>query len=76
MIETKTTIDTMPASLEGHFRELQSQNDHSIKELYSLYELLKKRLEDRMLTSRSTFANYSLHDASHSRSVIHTEESI
>lgn len=74
MLETKTNIDTMSTSLENHFRELQSQNDHSIKELYSLYELLRKRLEDRMLTSRSTFANYSLHDASHSRSVIHAVE--
>lgn len=68
MLETKTNIDIMSTSLENHFRELQSQNDNSIKELYSLYELLRKRLEDRMLTSRSTFANYSLHDASHSRS--------
>ena len=74
MVETKTNIYMMSMSLERHFRELQAQNDNSIKELYSLYELLKKRLEDRMLTSRSTFANYSLHDASHSRSVIHAVE--
>lgn len=64
----------VPVSLESHFKHLQSQDETSVKELYSLYELLKKRLEDRMIASRSTFVNYSLHDASHSRSIIRAIE--
>lgn len=64
----------VPVSLESHFKDLQSQDETSIKELYSLYELLKKRLEERMVASRSTFVNYSLHDASHSRSIIRAIE--
>lgn len=64
----------VPMSLEKHFKNLQSQDENSSKELYGLYELLKKRLEERIITSRSTFVNYSLHDASHSHSIIHAIE--
>lgn len=60
----------LPMTLERHFEELQANDGVSMRELYSLYELLKKDLEDKLISSRSVFVNYSLHDVSHSRSII------
>lgn len=59
----------MPLTLEQHFACL-SKNYPSVQNLYSLWLLLRKDLEDRLPYSQGTFAHYSLHDASHSRSVI------
>lgn len=60
----------LPMTLKRHFEELRNQDGVSINELYSLYELLKKELEDKLVSSRSAFVTYSLHDMSHSRSII------
>lgn len=60
----------LPMTLERHFEELRANDGVSMNELYSLYELLKKGLEDKLISSRSVFVNYSLHDVSHSRSII------
>lgn len=65
---------SLPMTLEKHFEELRASDGISMNELYSLYELLKKSLEDKLISSRSVFVNYSLHDASHSRSIIHAIE--
>lgn len=60
----------LPMTLERHFEELRAADGVSMSELYSLFELLKKDLEDKLVSSRSVFVNYSLHDVSHSRSII------
>lgn len=65
---------SLPMTLEKHFEDLKTNNGIAINELFSLYKLLKKRLEDKLISSRSVFVNYSLHDASHSRSIIHAIE--
>ena len=65
---------SLPMTLEQHFKELKETDGISMIELYSLYELLKKRLEEELRTTRNVFTNYSLHDASHSRSIIHVIE--
>ncbi len=64
---------SMPITLEKHFENL-SNNYPSVQEVYSLWLLLKKRIEDELIHSRSVFVNYSFHDGSHSRSVIQAIE--
>jgi len=59
----------IPLTLEQHFAFL-SRNCPGIQDLHSLWLLLRKDLEDRLPYSQGVFAHYSLHDASHSRSVI------
>lgn len=63
----------MPMTLEKHFENL-SHNYPSVQEIHSLWMLLKKRIEDELLHSRSVFVNYSFHDGSHSRSIIQAIE--
>ena len=65
---------SMPMTLEKHFEKLRGLDGAPVKELYSLYELLKKRLKEKLLSSRGIFVNFSLHDASHSRSIIQAIE--
>lgn len=64
---------SMPMTLEKHFQNLA---DHypEVEEARSLWLLLKKRIEDELIHSRSVFVNYSLHDGSHSRSIIQAIE--
>lgn len=64
----------MPLTLEKHLENLRDLDKTSMDGICSIYSLLKKSLEDKLLASRSVFENYSLHDASHSRSVIHSIE--
>ena len=63
----------MPLTLEQHFKTL-AQNYPSVQELYSLWLLVKKRIEDELVYSRGVFVNYSLHDGNHSRSIIQVME--
>lgn len=63
----------IPLTLEEHFENLRCINQ-SIRELHSLYELLKRRLMNRLNDSRSVFVNFSLHDGTHSRSIIQSIE--
>ncbi len=63
----------MPMTLEKHFENL-AHNYPSVQEIHSLWMLLKKRIEDELLHSRSVFVNYSFHDGSHSRSIIQAIE--
>ena len=63
----------MPLTLEQHFKFL-SDRYFDVGELYSLWTLLRKDLEDRLPHSRGVFVHYSLHDATHSRSVIRAIE--
>lgn len=65
---------SLPMTLEKHFEDLRTNDGIAMNELFSLYKLLKKSLEDKLISSRSVFVNYSLHDASHSRSIIHAIE--
>ena len=60
-------------TLESRFK-LWAEEDSSVEELYSLWKLLKKRMEDKLIHSQSLFVNYSLHDGSHSKSIIHAIE--
>ena len=63
----------MQITLEKHFERL-AQNYPAAQEIHSLWVLLRKRLEDELVHSRGVFANYSIHDGSHSRSVIQAIE--
>lgn len=45
-----------------------------VKELHSLWLLLRKRIEEELTNGSSIFVNYSLHDGSHSRSIIQAVE--
>lgn len=63
----------MPLTLEMHFEDLASRYD-SVKELLSLWVLLKKKLEEELSNSKNVFVNFSLHDSSHSRSILHAIE--
>ncbi len=66
----------LPLTLEQHFTCLAKHypDIQDIQNLLSLWHLLRKDLEDRLPYSRGVFAHYSLHDASHSRSVIQAIE--
>lgn len=63
----------MPLTMERHFNTL-AQDYPAVAELYSLWILLKKRIEEQLIHSSGIFANYSLHDKSHSLSVIQSIE--
>lgn len=63
----------MPLTLEIHFEELANRYE-TVKELHSLWILLKKRLIEELSNSRSVFVNFSLHDSSHSQSILHAIE--
>ncbi len=63
----------MPLTLEKHFERL-AESYPGVKELHSLWILLKDRIEKHLSSSRSVFVTYSLHDGSHSRSIIHIIE--
>ncbi len=63
----------MPLTLEQHFKNLADQYPE-VLELHSLWMLLRKDLADRLPYSQTVFVHYSLHDATHSRSVIRAIE--
>lgn len=63
----------MPLTLEQHFEYLADSHP-DVRDLHSLWLLLRKDLEDRLPHSRGVFVHYSLHDATHSRSVIRAIE--
>lgn len=63
----------MPLTLEKHFERL-AESYPGVKELHSLWILLKERIEKHLSSSRGVFVTYSLHDESHSRSIIHIIE--
>lgn len=63
----------MMMTLENHFENL-AEIYPAVRELHSLWVLLKKRMEDELLQSRSVFVHYSLHDGSHSRSILQAIE--
>lgn len=67
------SVYNMPATLERHFENL-AQSYSEAQEIYSLWSLLKKRIEEQLVHSSGVFANYSLHDKSHSLSVIQSVE--
>lgn len=63
----------MSVDLEKHLENL-AENYPEVKELHSLWLLLRKRLEEALTHCGSIFVNYSLHDGSHSRNVIQAVE--
>lgn len=63
----------MQLTLEQHFENI-AEDYPAIQEIYSLWILIKKRIEDELIPSRSVFVSYSLHDGSHSRTVIQAIE--
>lgn len=63
----------MPTTLERHFENL-AQSYSEVQEVYSLWSLLKRRIAEQLVHSSGVFANYSLHDKSHSLSVIQSVE--
>lgn len=73
MIDKKYNKGNIPLTLEQFFSHL-AELYPEVRDMYSLWQLLRKDLEDRLPHSRSTFVHYSLHDATHSRSVIRAIE--
>lgn len=73
MTDKKSSKRNIPLTLEQYFANL-AEHYPEVKELHSLWMLLRKDLEDRLPHSRSTFVHYSLHDATHSRTVIRAIE--
>lgn len=65
----------IPLTLERHLKSMAEYNDE-IKDLESMWHLLKKQLEEQLTYSKSLFVNYSIHDASHSRSIIRSIERV
>ena len=63
----------MPVDLERHLGNL-AESYPKVKELHSLWLLLRKRIEEELTHCSSIFVNYSLHDGSHSRTVIQAVE--
>lgn len=56
-------------TLEKHFKNLAEKEEDS-QRLFSLWNILKKDLAERLSSSRSVFVHFSLHDATHSRKII------
>lgn len=56
-------------TLEKHFKNLADMEENS-QRLFSLWNVLKKDLIERLSSSRSVFIHFSLHDATHSRKII------
>lgn len=73
MIRNDTYSYNMPITLEEHLKRL-AQRYIDVQEVQSLWLLLKKRLEQELIHSSNVFVNYSLHDRSHSRSVMQAVE--
>ncbi|MDO4168581.1 MAG: hypothetical protein Q4D45_01670 [Lachnospiraceae bacterium] len=71
MKETNTYC--FPLTLEKHLQSIVQENDF-VTDLYSVWRLLKKKMDDRLSDSRNIFVTYSLHDSSHSQSVIQAIE--
>ena len=63
----------LPITLEKHFENLCVQNP-AVRELHSIYELTKKRLEQELTDTHNAFFSFSYHDASHSRTIIQAIE--
>ena len=63
----------MHITLEQHFENLAHAYPNA-GEIHSLWVLLKKKIEDELVHSRGVFVNYSLHDATHSRTVLQAIE--
>lgn len=60
-------------TLESHFEMLSSQSGEA-KKLHSIWILLRGDLEERLNHTQSVFVTYSLHDSSHSRSILRNIE--
>ena len=73
MIKDDTYSYNMPITLEEHLERLAWRYPE-VQEVQSLWLLLKKRLEQELIHSATVFVNYSLHDKSHSRSVMQAVE--
>ncbi|WP_168356731.1 HD domain-containing protein [Petralouisia muris] len=56
-------------TLEKHFKNIAEKEEDS-QRLFSLWDILKKDLVERLSSSRSVFVHFSLHDATHSRKII------
>lgn len=56
-------------TLEKHLKTL-SENDKDYELLYSIWDLNKKNLTNGLNTISSSFPNYSVHDISHSMTII------
>lgn len=63
----------LPVTLEDHFENLASRSQR-VKNLHSLWVLFRKDMEDLLPHSHSVYMHYSLHDVTHSRSVIQAIE--
>lgn len=73
MRQDRTYNYNMPMTLETHFQNL-AQIFPSVKELHSLWILLRKQIEEKLVYSTGVFVNYSLHDKTHCFSVIQSIE--
>lgn len=56
-------------TLEEHFKNM-ALFSHETKMLYNVWELLRTDITEHLASSRSVFVHFSLHDSTHSRTVI------
>ena len=59
----------MPVTLEEHLK-CYSEKREDMENLYTTWKVIKKKLIEQLEYSKNIFVNYSLHDATHSKSVI------
>ncbi len=55
-------------TLEGHLKELSVLNEDNLK-LYNSWEVLKIQIKNKLETVSNYFPHFSLHDASHSKTI-------
>ena len=69
MMQEENMDFNVQLTLEKHFENM-TQVEEGIRQLHSLWELLRENLITRLQDSKSTFVHFSLHDCTHSKTVI------
>lgn len=64
---------TASLTLESHFAAMSKQSEET-KKLESIWTLLKNDLEQQLQHTKNIFVTFSLHDSSHSRSILRNIE--
>jgi hypothetical protein len=68
-------IGVRKITLEAHLR-MRAEESETTKELESVFEIQKSKMEKYLITVLATFPTYSIHDANHSKSIVTAIENI
>lgn len=60
-------------TLEQHLRDMRDEISEA-EEIYSCWVSLRKRLKNKLQDSKDAFPTFSLHDETHSKSILHSIE--